>query len=62
MTPGKLNVEEYTHEFEKLVIKCDPQELEEQTVVRYLGGLDLRYDNVVDLHACTTLMKFAFCL
>ena len=48
-----MNVEEYTSEFEKL-IKCDLQEPEEQTIVRYLGGLDTRYANVVDLKAYTT--------
>ena len=47
LTQGNLSVEEYTRECEKLVIKCDLQEPEEQT--RYLGGLDPRYANVVDL-------------
>jgi len=46
-----MNVEDYTHEFEKLVIKCDIQEPEEQTIVRYLGSLDPRYSNVVKLQA-----------
>jgi len=54
LTQGNLNVEEYTHEFKKLVIKCDLQEPEEQTIVRYLGGLDPKYVNVVDLQAYTT--------
>ena len=54
LTQGNLNVEEYTREFEKLVIKCDLQEPEEQIIVRYLGGLDSRYANVVDLQAYTT--------
>jgi len=49
LTQGNLSVEEYTREFEKLAIKCDLQEPEEQTIIRYLGGLDLRYANVVDL-------------
>jgi len=35
-----MSVEEYTREFEKPLIKCDIQELEEQSIVRYLGGLD----------------------
>ena len=52
-TQGNLNVEEYTCEFEKLVIKCDLQEIEEQTKVKYLGGLD-QYAHVVDLQAYTT--------
>jgi len=29
LTQGNLNVEKYTHEFEKLVIKCDLQEPKE---------------------------------
>jgi len=44
-----LSVTEYTREFEKLVIKCDLQKPEEQTIVRYLGGLDPRHANVVSL-------------
>jgi len=54
LTQGNLDVEEYTRKFEKLIIKCDLQEPEEQTTVRYLGGLDPRYANVVDLQAYTT--------
>ena len=49
-----LNVEECTREFEKLVIKCNLQEPEEQMIVRSLGGLDPRYSNVVELQAYTT--------
>jgi len=49
LTQGNLNVEEYTYEFENLVIKCNLQEPKEQTIVRHLGGLDPRYANVVDL-------------
>jgi len=44
-----LNVEEYTREFEKLLIKGDIQEPEEQTIIRYLGGLKPNYANVVEL-------------
>jgi len=54
LNQGNLSVEEYTREFEKLVIKYDLQEPEEQTIVRYLGGLDPRYSNVVELQAYTT--------
>jgi len=54
LNQGNLSVEEYTREFKKLVIKCDLQEPEEQTIVRYLGGLDPRYSNVVELQAYTT--------
>ena len=39
LNQDNVSVEEYTREFEKLVIKCDLQEPEEQTIVRYLGGL-----------------------
>jgi len=46
-----MSVEEYTCEFEKLLVKCDIQEPEEQTIVRYLGGLDPRYSNVIELQA-----------
>jgi len=51
LNQGNLSVEEYTREFEKLVIKCDIQEPEEQTIVRYLGGLEPRYANIVELLA-----------
>jgi len=44
-----MSVEEYKTEFEKLLIKCDIQETEDQTIVRYLGGLDPRYSNAVEL-------------
>jgi len=44
-----MSVEEYTREFEKLLIKCDLQEPEEQTIVRYLRGLDPMYAQVVEL-------------
>ena len=54
MNRGNLSVEEYTREFEKRVIKCDLHEPEEQTIVRYLGGLDPRYANVVDFQAYTS--------
>ena len=49
LTQGNLNVEEYTREFEKLTIKCDLQGPRKQTVPRYLGGLNPKYANVVDL-------------
>ena len=49
-----MSVEEYTREFEKLLIKCDLQEEEEQTIVRYLGGLDPKYSHVVELQSYAT--------
>jgi len=42
-----LNAKEYTREFEKLLTKCDILEPDEQTIVRYLGGLEPKYANVV---------------
>jgi len=54
LTQDSMSVEEYTREFEKLLIKCDLQEVEEQTMVRYLGGLDPRYAHVVELQFFTT--------
>jgi len=33
-----MTVEESTREFQKLLIKCDLHEAEEQTIVSYLGG------------------------
>jgi len=49
LNQGNLSVEEYTREFEKLVIKYDLLEAEEQAIVRYLGGLHTRYANAIDL-------------
>jgi len=54
LTQGSMSVEEYTREFEKLLIKCDLQEEEEQTIVRYLGGLDPKYSHVVELQSYAT--------
>jgi len=49
-----MSVDEYTWEFEKLLIKCDIQEPEEQTIIRYLSGLEPKYPNVVELQQNTT--------
>jgi len=49
LTQGNLNADEYTREFEKLIIKCDLEGPKKQIILRYLGGLDPRYANVVDL-------------
>ena len=54
LTQGTMSVEEYTREFERLMIKCDLQEDEEQTIVRYLGGLDPKYAHVVELQSYST--------
>ena len=44
-----MSVKECTKEFEKSLIKCDLREAKEQTIVRYLGGLDPKYAHVVEL-------------
>jgi len=44
-----MSINEYTREFEKLLIKCDINEPDEQTILRYLGGLKPKYSNVVEL-------------
>jgi len=49
------SVEEYTREFEKLVMICNLRENEDQTIVRYLGGLNDPIRNVVKLQYYTTL-------
>jgi len=57
LTQGNTSVDEYTREFEKLLIKHDINELEEQTIVRYLGGLEPKYANVVELQQYTMFDK-----
>ena len=46
---GSLSVKEYRREFEKLLIKCDIRESEDQIIVRYISGLDPRYAHMVEL-------------
>jgi len=53
-----MSVEEYTREFEKLLIRCDLQEAKEQTIVRYLGGLDPKYAHVVESNLIPLLMRY----
>jgi len=43
-----MHVDEYTREFEKLLIKCDINEPKGQTILRYLGGLEPKYADVVE--------------
>ena len=49
------SVEEYTREFEKLLMICDLRENEDQTTVRILGGLNESIRNVMELQHYTTL-------
>jgi len=51
-----LSAEEYTREFEQLLIKCDLKVDEEQNSVRSLRGLDERMAHVVELHPYTTTL------
>ena len=44
---GTKGVEEYTREFEQLLLKCDLREDYSQTLVRYLSGLDEHSAHVV---------------
>ena len=49
------SVEEYTRDFERLLMICDLRESEDQPVVRYFGGLNESVRNVVDLQTYSTL-------
>lgn len=44
-----LSVEEYTRDFENLMMKCDVREREEQIIARYLGGLNPKISHPVQL-------------
>ncbi|XP_027348022.1 uncharacterized protein LOC113859448 [Abrus precatorius] len=48
-------VEEYTREFELLLMKCDIQKKEEQTIARFLGGLNPKISQLVQLQQYWTL-------
>jgi len=48
-------VEEYTREFEQLLLKCDLREDDSQTLVRYLSGLNEQIAHVVELHTYSSL-------
>jgi len=52
-----MSVDEYTREFEKVLIRCDIQGLGEKMIVRYFGGLDPKYSNIVELQQFTTFDK-----
>jgi len=49
------SVEEYTRDFERLLMTCDLWETEDQTIVRYLRGLNESIRNIVELQAFSTL-------
>ena len=50
-----LTVEEYSAEFENLIIKGDLQEAEEQSIARYLSGLRFEISKTVQLQPYNTL-------
>jgi len=52
---GSKSVEEYTREFEQLLLKCDLNEDDSQTLIRYLSGLNEEIAHVVELHPYTSL-------
>jgi len=54
LTQASMSIDEYTREFEKVLIKCDIQEPGEQTIIRYLGGLEPKYSNAIKLQQYTT--------
>ncbi|VFQ71309.1 unnamed protein product [Cuscuta campestris] len=45
---GNRSVEEYNREFEELLMRCDLQENDSQTFVRYLFGLNTQIANTVE--------------
>ncbi|KAJ0454022.1 putative nucleotidyltransferase, Ribonuclease H [Helianthus annuus] len=54
---GTGTAEQYSREFEYLLMKCDVPEDDPQTLVRYLGGLESRVANVVELQSYQTLAE-----
>ncbi|GJW99952.1 putative nucleotidyltransferase, ribonuclease H [Tanacetum coccineum] len=54
---GSSPAEDYSRDFEYLLMKCDIPEDDPQTLVRYLGGLEPRVANVVELHTYQTLSE-----
>ncbi|GKB87773.1 hypothetical protein Tco_0960045 [Tanacetum coccineum] len=45
----ELSMEDYTVEFDHLMIKCDVVEPEKQIIARYLGGLRANISNILEL-------------
>ena len=54
LTQGSIRVEKYTMELEKILIKCDVQEIEDQPLEENSGGLDPKYTHVVELSQYST--------
>ncbi|VFQ97508.1 unnamed protein product [Cuscuta campestris] len=56
---GTRTVEDYTREFEELLMRCDLQEDDSQTLVRYLFGLNTQIANVVELQTYDTFEELS---
>ncbi|VFQ77859.1 unnamed protein product [Cuscuta campestris] len=56
---GTRTVEDYTREFEELLMRCDLQEDDSQTLVRYLFGLNTKIANVVELQTYDTFEELS---
>ncbi|VFQ89801.1 unnamed protein product [Cuscuta campestris] len=56
---GTRTVEDYTREFEELLMRCDLQEDDSQTLVRYLFGLNTQIANVVELQPYDTFEELS---
>ncbi|VFQ73672.1 unnamed protein product [Cuscuta campestris] len=52
---GNRSVEEYNREFEELLMRCDLQENDSQTFVRYLFGLNTQITDTVELQTFENL-------
>jgi len=58
---GDMSVDEYTREIEKLLIKCNIKEPEEKMIVRYLGGLEPKYSNIIESQQYSTFEITQIC-
>ena len=54
---GKLSVEEYHKEMEKAMIRANIHEDEEQSMARFMYGLNSNVKQVVDLQPCRNMVE-----
>ena len=57
-----MSVEEYTMEFDDLMLKSELEEPDEHSIARYLGGLNFKIASVVNLqtyYSLNDVMKLA---
>ena len=52
---GVYSVEDYVKEFEMLMIHCELQEAQEQTIARFISGLNKEIVDSVELQPCVSL-------